>query len=607
MAVGGDDVEVPGVALDRVIGRGASSVVYLGTQTRFDRPVAVKVLHLPGQTELVGKLFLNECRTLGRLSPHPNVVSVFDGGFIDDERPFLVMEYLPGGTLADELVAGGPIPFAEVLRVGVQLAGGVHSVHLHGIIHGDIKPANVLRTRTGDVALADFGIARLMSSTATTRAPLLTPLHAAPELFEGGAITPRTDVYELCSTLFELLDGQASLGEPTDSPLLVLGRMARGDRRRLDRDRVPDVVATVIEAGLSTDPDQRPATALELGEQLRSAQRTLGLDPTPLVVIEPLDSDESVQDPRPAIDHGPSARSSAAGTAPSRTAGVEAGRAGDTLPPPDRRRSLRPLALAVAVVVAAVLVGVVVFALVRGGDDGTEVTTSGGPSTTWPDEVRGTPSAGFQPGIEFNVAGASDRNAEVNARLGDGSQVLGTFGSGVVVSDQPPPFAAQLPVRFRWQAFNPQLDEDCLAIVSWPLTVTGWWEKRATWSGHQAVVRVLKFASERDAVEAFNVFSLEQGVTGDDCHGFRSDGKPFDHDRIEVAHRAVDLGLGDDVRWNSFVGPPPREAPGFAAATSAIVQKGEVLVFGNVLTSAEPVDPAVLGSAFAEILSRLSA
>lgn len=605
MAVGGDDVVVPGVVLDRVIGRGASSVVYLGTQTRFDRPVAVKVLHLPGQTELVGKLFLNECRTLGRLSPHPNVVSVFDGGFIDDERPFLVMEYLPGGTLADELVADGPIPFAEVLRVGVQLAGGVHSVHLHGIIHGDIKPANVLRTRTGDVALADFGIARLMSSTATTRAPLLTPLHAAPELFEGGAITPRTDVYELCSTLFELLDGQASLGEPTDSPLLVLGRMARGDRRRLDRDRVPDVVATVIEAGLSTDPDQRPATALELGEQLRSAQRTLGLDPTPLVVIEPLDSDETVQDPRPAPDHEPSARSSVAGTAPSRTAGVEAGGAGDTLPPPERRRSRRPVALALAVAVGAVLVGVVAFALVRGGDDGTEVTTSGSTSTTWPEEVRGA-SAGFLPGIEMNVPGAVGRTPELVERLAGGAGIFSRLDPAAVATDQAPPFAAQLPARFRWQAFNPSGDTRCLAIASWPLLATGWWQFVATWPEHQSTFRVLTFGSERDAVEAFNVFSIEQGVSGDDCRGVRSDGKPFDHDKISVSHQEVDLALGDDVRWNSFVGPPPREAPGFAAATSAIVQKGEVLVFGNVLTSAEPVDPAVLGSAFAEILSRLS-
>jgi serine/threonine-protein kinase PknK len=173
---GTEGLAIPGMELGEVIGRGASSVVYRAVQTRFDRLVAVKVLHLPGQSDLVAKLFLNECRTIGHLSPHPNVVSVFDAGFVGSpdgatSHPYLVMEYLPGGTLADRVGAEGPLPVEEVLRIGVQLAGGLHTVHLHDIVHGDIKPQNVLRSRTGEAALADFGIARLASAAgATTRA-----------------------------------------------------------------------------------------------------------------------------------------------------------------------------------------------------------------------------------------------------------------------------------------------------------------------------------------------------------------------------------------------------------------------------------------------------
>ena len=287
--------------IDRVLGRGASSVVYLGTQTRFGREVAVKVLDLPGQPELEETLFVNECRTLGRLTPHPNIVTVFDAGLCDDGRPYLVAEYLPGGTLAQRLEDTGPLPADEVLRIGVRLCGALQTTHLHGIIHGDLKPQNVMTGRSGEPALADFGVSRFLSTAgASTRLPALTPLYAAPELFDGSGPSPGTDIYGLGSTLFELLDGRPALGEPGDSPLLIVGRLSRGERRELDRTVVPGPLADLIEDATATDPGTRPASAQEFGDRLRALQRAAGSTVDEMVVFDDLP-------PAPTVEPGEAA------------------------------------------------------------------------------------------------------------------------------------------------------------------------------------------------------------------------------------------------------------------------------------------------------------
>ncbi len=604
-----DGQEVTGVELGRVIGRGASSVVYLGTQIRFGRPVAVKVLHLPGQSELVTKLFLNECRTLGQLTPHPNIVSLFDGGFIDAQRPYLVMEYLPGGTLADQLSTSGPLPVEEVLRIGVQLAGGLHSAHLHDIVHGDIKPQNILRSRTGEVALGDFGVARLSSvAGATTRVPLLTPLHAAPELFDGSALTPRSDIYELCSTLFELLDGAASLGSPQESPLLVLGRMAKGAQRPLDRSRVPDVVADVVEAGLAQDPLDRPASALELGERLRDAQRALGVDLTPIVVIEPIAGGSDLGDPE-------AVSTDVAASDPDRAAPGEPD-ASMTLPPvgsgigrPRRRRSA---ALVAVVLVAVVLAVSGTWIVMRRGSEDQSVTASGGAgsgartSTTssMPAEVEGGIAGGIQRDVVYDLPQYRDESSVLAARIGDPQTLFGKFDPSAAAIAQPTYLVERLPAQFRWQSFNPTKNPRCFSVVTWPLTLVGLWEKAATWPQHQAAVRVMQFGSERDAREALAAFSLEQGIKGDECSGFARYPTAFDHTKLRVQHRAVDLGLGDHAQWNSFVAPPPAGTPELDSITTAIVQRGDLVVTSYVGSGGAPADPAVLGAVLSEVLRR---
>ena len=607
MDAGAERIEIPGVDLERVIGRGASSVVYVGTQVRFGRSVAVKVLHLPGQSELVTRLFLNECRTLGHLTPHPNIVTVFDGGFVDEERPYLVMEYLPGGTLAARLAAEGPVPTDEVLRIGVQLAGGLQTTHLHDIVHGDIKPQNVLRTRSGEVALADFGIARLTTAAAaTTRSPLLTPLHAAPELFEGGAATVRTDVYELCSTLFELLDGRPAVGDDSESPLVIVARLARHERRSLDRDVVPGRVAEIIESGLAPDPDERPASAAELGELLQDAQRSLGQEVTRLVVIEQL--------PVPAVGPTPvsddaAERAGAAATSASGSASSMEGPAAHTLPPPGARTRRRWVVVGAACAVV-VLAGVAWAIVASSGGGGPAARVSGAAATrdaatSTTKKPVGTSYAGIQPDVTYDVPDHRDVSGVLAARLGDPATLVAPLGDGITVVDAPTFSVERLPATVRWQAFNPRATRSCAGVLSDPLTVVGLWEKAGKWPRRQVNMRVVELATVSQASQAFAVFSVEQGVDAPGCSGFAVPFGDTDASRIDVRHQDQRLPLPEGVRYNSWVGPPPAGMAEVTSVSSAIVQVGTRVALVAVSSGQDLVTPEQLGAFLTGVVQRL--
>ena len=163
----------------------------------------------------------------------------------------------------------------------------------------------------------------------------------------------------------------------------------------------------------------------------------------------------------------------------------------------------------------------------------------------------------------------------------------------------------KLPARVRWQAFNPQQADSCLSIVTWPLTIDALWERGATWPGHQAYLRVIEFTSERDAAEAYSAFSLEQGVSADECSGFAPNPTPFDHDAIDVRHREVDIGLGDDVRHNTWIGPPPVGMTDVDSVTSTIIQHGRQIVLLAIASGPGAVAPTDVGVLAEEMLRRL--
>ncbi|WP_345386970.1 serine/threonine-protein kinase [Nonomuraea salmonea] len=163
------------------MGQGGFAVVYRAHQERLDRVVALKVLSVDRVDQRTMRRFQRELQLTGRLTGHPNVVTVFDTGMTGSGKPYIAMDFFEHGSLRDRVRNEGPLPVPDVLRAGVKLAGALAAVHEAGVLHGDIKPQNILISRYGEPAIADFGVARVVDAaeiSATSQA--FTPLHAAP-------------------------------------------------------------------------------------------------------------------------------------------------------------------------------------------------------------------------------------------------------------------------------------------------------------------------------------------------------------------------------------------------------------------------------------------
>ena len=255
------------------LGAGGMGAVYLARDDELGRDVAVKVLRpltAVGEPprELIER-FRREARAVALLS-HANVVRVYDQG-VQGDFPFLVMELVPGPTLADR-IAAGPLELREVRTLGIQLASALDAAHAAGIVHRDVKPSNVLQSGTGTWKLADFGIAHTGDSSLTITGQFLgTPAFAAPEMLEGGQAGAPADVYSLAATLYAALAGEPPYGDANLGKLIVA--IGKGERpppiaeRRRD---VPPGIAAALERAMATEPAARP-TASELAHELAVA------------------------------------------------------------------------------------------------------------------------------------------------------------------------------------------------------------------------------------------------------------------------------------------------------------------------------------------------
>ncbi len=199
---------------------------------------------------------------MGRLSGHPHIVSVHRGGTTDAGAPYIVMDLMDGGSLADRLHREGPLPWPEVLEIGVAVAGALETAHRAGILHLDVKPANVLVSRYGEPKLADFGISRLPGVTATTDGRVRASIaYAAPERLLDGTATPSADLYALGGTLYTLLVGETAFStKPGEDLLVAISRIVRQPVPDLRLHGVPDPVVRVIERLLAKSPVDRYAT-----------------------------------------------------------------------------------------------------------------------------------------------------------------------------------------------------------------------------------------------------------------------------------------------------------------------------------------------------------
>jgi serine/threonine protein kinase len=283
------DLGIPGYRATEEIGRGGFAVVYRATRPALRQTVAVKLLLSADRDPQSLDRFEREQIALGTLAHHPHIVTIHDGGLTADGTPFLAMEYVRDGSLADELRRSGPLPVERVLDFGVKLAGAVETAHRAGVLHRDIKPENVLLSGYGQPLLADFGIAHVLGG-ARTRSGVITAsiAHAPPEVLDGKPSNPRSDVYSLGSTLYCLLAGAPAFGRVTGEMLLhTIARVLNTPVPDLRGHGVPAPVCGVLEWAMSKQVEQRPPTALAFGEALRELQRTLGLPQTALPVEQP--------------------------------------------------------------------------------------------------------------------------------------------------------------------------------------------------------------------------------------------------------------------------------------------------------------------------------
>ncbi len=279
------DLGIDGIGEATKVGQGGFGVVYRARQEAFGRTVAVKVLSVPALDEESLRRFERECRAMGSVSGHPHIVAVYGSGHTRSGQPYLVMEHLLGGSLAQLIADDGALPWEEVADAGVKLAGALASAHAAGVLHRDVKPDNVLVSAYAEPQLSDFGVARIQGGTETRTGVITGSLaHAAPEVLSGRPATEASDVYSLASTLYTLLAGTAPFVRADDEtfhPLLT--RIMSEDPPDLRPLGVPDELCDVLDEALVKDPDARIPSARALGEALQEVQAAHGRQPTTLV------------------------------------------------------------------------------------------------------------------------------------------------------------------------------------------------------------------------------------------------------------------------------------------------------------------------------------
>jgi serine/threonine protein kinase len=267
------------------IGTGSLATVYRAREIDTNRHVALKLLNVRDASPRALESFQRESIALGALSAHPNIVTLFRTFPVPDGRPVLVLE-LCSYAISDRLRGGSQLPVQEAVAIAVKVAGALETAHRAQILHRDVKPQNILVTEFGEPALADFGVAMLQSSTQTTAGLFdFTTLHAAPELLEGGATSAATDVYELASTLYQLIVGQSAFRSyDGESPASVILRILRDPVQPVVAEGVPVALSDLLIWAMSKDKDHRPPTAAEFAVELSAIETDQGWPRTQFLI-----------------------------------------------------------------------------------------------------------------------------------------------------------------------------------------------------------------------------------------------------------------------------------------------------------------------------------
>ncbi len=278
----------PGFTDVSEIGTGSLATVFRARELGTHRLVALKLLNVRDASPRSIESFERESIALGALSSHPNIVTLYRTFRTADGRPVLVLE-LCTGAVADRIHGGAGVPVTEAVAIGVKIAGALETAHRGGILHRDVKPQNILVTDFGEPALADFGVAMLQSATQTTAGLFdFTTLHAAPELLEGGGTSAATDVYELASSLYQLIAGKSAFrAYEGESPASVILRILRDPVRPLSGVDVPMALSDLLIRAMSKQMDERPPTAAEFAAELADVEIAQGWSRTQFLIRDP--------------------------------------------------------------------------------------------------------------------------------------------------------------------------------------------------------------------------------------------------------------------------------------------------------------------------------
>ena len=565
------------------LGGGGFGDVWLARQTNVDRQVAIKVGHSPIEDETIRLRFDRECKALGRLSGHPNIVDVYTAGSLKDGRPYLVLEYVDGGTLWQRLRAG-PLAESELLAIGVSLADALDVAHSSGVLHRDLKPENILMRSNGEAVLGDFGIARLQDGAKTTSAAITASVaYAAPEILSGKKATVASDLYGIGVCLLAAVLRAVPFVQKTDESIHpIINRVLSDQHPDVRRQGVSEGLAALIDSLLHKDPARRPNSAAgvladfrRLAAEQRSAPLAIGYPAVPGDAARTRMVDRAEPAPaRPATPAGAATGGYHQPAAAQRQEPAGWSQVGPGAPhhapayrPGGGRSSLR---LFLAAYVATLLIGgIIILALVRllGGDDGAAQIEPG----------EATASAGI---VDDSAAASSDGGGSEST---DDEQALSLQPLSIPVTAGDIDFGAEA------DAVDDDfgLDADALCRRTPPTDGLLDWRGRTITaaSGAQVLFQLVgRFDSEGQASDYLAAYEATNDC--DSWLGPEQDGAP---QIVYTPNEATEVDLGDEARRFEIAGAV---TPSLTIHSRIVIVRSgtDVLVMGLSAQSPDQAD-----------------
>ncbi len=332
--------------IEGVLGQGAMGIVYKGVDPKIGRVVALKTLKpgadlSPDQLTEFKNRFSREAQSAGRLT-HPNIVTIYDVGE-DEGVSFIAMEFVKGKPLDDLILQKQPFSVDDIIKIMTDICSGLGYAHKNGIIHRDIKPANIILTDDGAAKIMDFGIAKIVSTTATQTGMIVgTPSYMSPEQITGRAVDARTDIFSLGAVFYELLTHEKAF--PGDNITTVMYRVVNENPAPVSVVNlgVPTQFSPIIQKAMSKNPNDRYPDTESFARDIQSYQTVNGQSMAGATVVNNMDYQQTMV---MSSDNLPAGITSANGT--------------NVIP--QKKRSKAPLILTLAAVSAAAILALWFF------------------------------------------------------------------------------------------------------------------------------------------------------------------------------------------------------------------------------------------------------